>query len=305
MEYYVVDAFTNKVFKGNPAGVCILEHEIDPNLMQNIAAENCLSETAFVVPLDKCGEYDLRWFTPVAEIDLCGHATLASAAILFSNADNSDALDQIIFHTMSGEISVKKVDSSLSKNASNNASNNALENTSNDDQALYQMTLPRRELKDLKLTVELIKELEEILGEVPLRVGYSRDIVVELADVTTIRNLKPDFHKMQAFLNQKDYLGFVVTAPVRSQSEIEEDITEPIDFVSRYFCPELDQKEDPVTGSSHSNLIPYWANRLGKKQLIALQLSKRTGILYCEDTSYNKVLVSGKAAMYLKGKLYI
>lgn len=257
MEYYVVDTFTREKFKGNPAGVCIVNEAISDRLMQKIAAENNLPETAFV---HKSGEiYQLRWFTPTFEIDLCGHATLAAAYVIFNHVESG--LKQIQFETESGVLTVLK-----KKN-------------------LYEMVFPKRTPK--KIEPELKPEIERILGVEGVELYADRDLYVVMKDEREIRDYEPDYDGMQK-LDQ--WLGVVITAKGTDSH-----------FVSRYFCPEL-KAEDPVTGSSHSSLIPLWGERLSKKKMIAKQLSSRGGILYCELKD-NVVKISGEAALYMKGSI--
>lgn len=257
MKYYVVDAFTNKLFKGNPAGVCILEKEISDDIMQSIALENNFSETAFVLPHGN--SYKLRWFTPTFEIDLCGHATLASAFIILNYIEPD--LKKVKFETMSGTLEVTK------------------------KEERYEMIFPKRIMKPVKLTSEII----DVLGIVPKEVYCERDLFVVLDDESQVRDFVPDYTKMK---NLTDYLGIVLTAKGKDA-----------DFVSRCFCPEI-EAEDPVTGSTHCSLIPFWSLRLNKSKMIAKQLSKRGGILYCELTE-ECVKISGEAVLYLKGEIVL
>lgn len=257
MKYYIVDAFTNQVFKGNPAGVCILDKEISDDKMQSIAFENNLSETAFIFPLENT--YKLRWFTPSFEIDLCGHATLASAFVILNYITPN--LDKVKFETVSG----------------------ILEVTRKGDK--YEMLFPKRQMEKINITSNII----EALGLIPESVYSSRDLFVLVKDEEQVRNFIPDYIKLSQL---KEWLGIVVTAEGKNS-----------DFVSRYFCPEL-KLEDPVTGSTHSNLIPFWSHRLNKHKMIAEQLSKRGGILYCESADEG-VKISGDAALYLEGEIIL
>lgn len=255
---YQVDAFTSKVFGGNPAAVCILDQWLSDDILLHIAAENNLSETAFLVR--QKDHYDLRWFTPKAEIDLCGHATLASAFVIFSFLEPHRST--VHFKTASGLLSVKQTDGLLS------------------------MDFPSRK----PIPVDPPAMLTEALGCKPSLVLKSRDLLAVFENETIIREMKPDFSLL---LQMKEYLGFIVTAP-----------GDNVDFVSRFFAPGVGIPEDPVTGSAHCTLIPYWADRLNQSKLHALQLSERGGELFCED-SRDRVLISGKAALYLKGEIYI
>ncbi len=257
--FYQVDAFTSKVFGGNPAAVCLLESWPADEALQNIAAENNLSETAFLVPRSK-GQYDLRWFTPAVEIDLCGHATLASAFVLFSFVDS--ALSSIDFMTASGLLSVARRGELLS------------------------MDFPARRPEP----TETSPILSQALGAEPLEVLKSRDLLAVFKDESIIRSMRPDFDKLKQV---KDAFAVIVTA--RGDTS---------DFVSRFFAPNVGIPEDPVTGSAHCTLIPYWADRLRKDRLHAFQLSKRGGELFCENAG-DRVRISGNAVLYARGELYL
>lgn len=256
MRYYIVDAFTEEMFHGNPAGVCLLEHPLDATTMQCIAAENNLAETAFVVP--KGNDFDLRWFTPEVEIDLCGHATLASAFVL-SNFINT-TLQTIRFHTLSGLLSV------IRKND------------------LYEMDFPAR--KPFKTAVTPL--MEEAFGVKVCEAHTARDLMLLVENEETVKNLCPDFELIRKI---QDYFAVIVTAKGDSA-----------DFVSRFFAPRAGIPEDPVTGSSHATLIPFWSQRLNKSTMLAKQLSRRGGILYGEDCG-ERVKISGKAVLYLQGTI--
>jgi PhzF family phenazine biosynthesis protein len=257
--FYQVDAFSSKIFGGNPAAVCPLESWSADEILQNIAAENNLSETAFFVQRSK-GRYKLRWFTPTVEVDLCGHATLASAFVILSFIDST--LSSVDFETASGPLSVAKSGELLSLN------------------------FPARK----PVPAEASPILSQALGTEPLEVLKARDLLAVFKDESTIRNMIPDFDKLKQI---RDVLGIIVTAP-----------GEKSDFVSRFFAPNAGIPEDPVTGSSHCTLIPYWADRLKKKHLHALQLSKRGGELFCENAR-DRVRISGNAALFAKGELYL
>jgi len=255
---YQVDAFSRKIFGGNPAAVCPLESWPADEILQNIAAENNLSETAFLVQRSK-GRYKLRWFTPTIEVDLCGHATLASAFIIFSFIDRS--LSSVEFETASGPLSVTKSGELLSLN------------------------FPARR----PVPAEASPILSQALGTESLEVLKARDLLAVFKDESTIKNMIPDFDKLRQI---RDVLGIIVTAP-----------GEKSDFVSRFFAPNAGIPEDPVTGSSHCTLIPYWADRLKKNHLHAFQLSKRGGEIFCENAG-DRVRISGNAVLYAKGELY-
>lgn len=258
MKYYIVDAFADEVFKGNPAGVCVLNEWLDKDLMQKIASENNLSETAFVVKKENEYEYELRWFTPKAEIDLCGHATLGTAYVISNYIDIG--IEKMIFDTASGKLEVKRKGD------------------------LLEMDFPAREPERIQLS----EEIYDIIGVKPIEVYLSRDVFVVLETEEQVKNLCPDFSKM---IMLEAGLGVIVTAK-----------SNDVDFVSRCFYPKLGVNEDPVTGSAHSNLIPFWSKRLNKNIMVAKQLSKRGGTLYCEFAG-DRVKISGKATLYMKGNI--
>lgn len=256
--YFHVDAFTGEVFAGNPAGVCLLEGWLHDDILQLIAAENRLSETAFLVG-NGCS-YELRWFTPESEIDLCGHATLASAFVLHTHTAVR-AEDELVFQTQSGILTVRR----------------------NGD--LFTLDFPARPGKPCPC----LSELTESLGRQPETVLSSRDLLAVFPNREIIEQLRPDFSRLAGL----DCLGVIVTAP-----------DDKVDFVSRFFAPGAGVPEDPVTGSSHCTLVPYWAERLGKNTLRALQVSRRGGELYCENLG-ERVLISGRAVEYLRGTLHV
>ena len=256
---YQADAFTNRLFGGNPAAICPLTEWLPDETMQKIAAENNLAETAFFV---KNGDgYKLRWFTPAYEIDLCGHATLASAHIIFTELSHKG--DTVTFETVkAGKLTIKK------------------------DGDKYMMDFPSRP----PIPIEMPNGLAEALGEkVPLSAYRSRDYFIVYGSEDDITDISPDFFA----LSKLDTVGVIVTAPGKT-----------VDFVSRFFAPGAGIPEDPVTGSAHCNLIPYWANKLGKDKLHAYQLSPRKGELWCENKG-ERVLMSGNAVTYLKGEIFI
>jgi len=264
MEYHVIDAFTDKLFGGNPAGVCLPESWPTDSEMQNIAAENNLSETAFLV-IHENGRYKLRWFTPTLEIDLCGHATLASAFVLFDEKEKNAR--ELKFDTASGELTVTKDDEMLCLN------------------------FPATPAKECPA----YPSIEKAFGIKPLAVFQSIDFMLLVKDEKTLRSLSPDFTALARIKSEagldNDRFGVIVTAP---GSEC--------DFVSRYFAPSAGVPEDPVTGRAHCTLTPFWSKQLGKKIMDARQLSTRGGVLRCEDCG-DRVKISGKAVRYLKGKI--
>ena len=260
---WIVDAFTKEPFKGNPAAVVYLSDWLDDSEMQNIAAENNLSETAFLVKTgDDC--YHIRWFSPISEIDFCGHASLASAFVYFSQL--SHRKEMILYAEAVGEFKVIELT----------------------DQRI-QMSFP-------------IRAPHELEGEVPkaLLLGVSKPpttvlknnqaYVAVYSKAEDVRSLDYDSEQLKKLAPY----DLAVTAPDAG--------SEDIDFVSRYFWPANGNDEDPVTGSIHAGLAPYWAEKLHKSKLTALQVSKRTGILYC-DVKPDRVLISGDAVLYSQGKL--
>jgi len=255
--YYQVDAFTNRVFSGNPAGVCLLADWLPEQLLQSIAAENNLSETAFVVQRESFS--DLRWFTPNVEVDLCGHATLAAAHVLFRHLDCR--APSVSFQTRSGLLTVAQ------------------------HQALLTLDFPARPA----IACDPPRELIAGLGSPPITTAKSRDYLAVFDTANAVRKLKPDM----TALMRLDCLGVIATAP-----------GEDCDFVSRFFAPRAGVPEDPVTGSAHCTLIPYWAKRLGRSQLRALQLSRRGGELFCKDRG-ERVSISGHAVTYSSGFLHV
>ncbi|MEO7214334.1 PhzF family phenazine biosynthesis protein [Mucilaginibacter sp.] len=256
---YQADAFTDELFGGNPAAVCPLTEWLPDAVMQKIALENNLAETAFFVKNDT--GYLLRWFTPELEIDLCGHATLASAHIIFTELGYEG--DTIYFDTVkAGTLVVKR------------------------DGEKYSMDFPSRPPFAADAPEGLVAALG---GKKPLKVFRSRDYMLVYETEEDILGMVPD----HSALAKIDTLGVIVTAPGKG-----------VDFVSRFFAPAAGVPEDPVTGSAHCNLIPYWAGRLGKNILHAYQVSARKGELWCELKG-DRVLMAGKAVTYLKGEIYV
>jgi len=261
-----VDAFTSKLFGGNPAAVCPLDEWLDTATMQAIAAENNLSETAFYVPKKvpndgpRNGHYELRWFTPLVEIDLCGHATLAAASVIFG--DTAKAGDEIVFHSQrSGELRVTRTTGGR-----------------------YALNFPARPPQKCALN----DDLNAALGVEPVELMAADRYLAVLDSEETVRNLKPKMH----LLAQLDRT-VVVTAEGQD-----------VDFVSRFFAPGKGIPEDPVTGSAHCVLIPFWAARLGRQALHAHQVSKRGGELFCRDLG-DRVEIAGTAVLYLTGQIHL
>jgi PhzF family phenazine biosynthesis protein len=255
---YVVDAFTDKLFGGNQAAVVPLQDWLPDELMQKLAAENNLSETAFFV-LKGPDEYHIRWFTPEFEIDLCGHATLATAFIIFNELKLSE--DHIVFNCKSGQLDVKKRGD------------------------LIELNFPSR----MPLAADAPEALLKGVNIQPQQVLKARDYFLVYASEEEVKQIVPDF----SYLNQLDVVGIIVTAKGKE-----------VDFVSRFFVPNSVIGEDPVTGSAHSSLIPYWSKELDKSALTAHQVSKRGGILYCEDKG-DRVIMAGNGVLYSKGEFYI
>ena len=257
MKQYIVDAFTDKVFHGNQAAVCILEEWLPDKMMMDIAAENNFSETAFAVKADK--GYDLRWFTPCDEINLCGHATLATAYVLF-NYYEKDA-DRIVFHTLSGDLYAGRRGDFI------------------------EMDFPAYSLNEVPVT----DEMTAAMGATPKEAYIDRDLLLVYEDEEIIRKMKPDIDKVK----QLDGLGVGVTAPGKDY-----------DCVSRFFVPELSIPEDPVTGSVHCMITPYWTEHLGKSSLNAFQASKRGGELISELRG-DRVIICGKAVIFAVSELML
>ncbi len=261
MTIYQIDAFTDKLFSGNPAAVIPLDKWPDTDLMQKIAFENNLSETAFIVPVEKTGiDYEIRWFTPEVEINLCGHATLASAYVLFNLL--SFKKPEISFSCQSGILKVTK------------------------ENELLCMDFPSWKPERLDIypdELSAILDYEEFVG-----VYKHRDILVEFMNEEAVKKCNPDFSLMKKHIDK-----MIITAPGKK-----------VDFVSRFFAPGAGINEDPVTGSAHSQLIPFWAEKLNKTKLHALQLSKRGGEIWCEQKG-ERVIMKGKAIFYMKGEILL
>ena len=257
LPYYEVSAFTTNPFGGNPAGVCPLDAWLPDFVLQGIAANNNLAETAFTVP--RGDGFELRWFTPTVEIDLCGHATLAAAFVLFR--ERGVRADEVLFHSRSGVLTVTRATNLLT------------------------LDFPSRPATASAVPEALILGL----GAKPGEVLKARDYLAVFATEAEVRALKPDF----AVLKTLDCLGIIATAPGSD-----------CDFVSRFFAPGAGVDEDPVTGSAHCSLIPYWEERLGKTKLFARQVSQRGGELICELAG-ERVHIGGRAVLYLRGEIEI
>ena len=254
---YQIDAFAARPFAGNPAAVIPLAAWLPDELMQAIAAENALSETAFFAP--EGTEHRIRWFTPACEVDLCGHATLASAFVLFTELEPRRT--SVTFQSRSGPLSVAR------------------------EGDLLVLDFPSRR----PARVEPLPGLAEALGVVPLELWRARDLVAVLASEAAVRALSPEM----TALGRLEEFAVVVTAPGQDA-----------DFVSRFFAPRKGVPEDPVTGSAHSTLVPFWAERLGKAKLRALQVSPRGGELFCEAKG-ERVAIAGRAVKVLEGTFFL
>lgn len=252
---YQLDAFTQRLFGGNPAAVVLLDAWLPDAVLAAIAAENNLAETAFVIPRPDVSP--LRWFTPAVEVDLCGHATLAAADVLFRYRFPS--LTRLAFSTKSGELAVTR------------------------EGALLKMDFPARPGKPIAVT----DALASALGARPRKAYMARDLLAIFESQSEVRSLRPDFQRIAAL----NAFAVIVSAP-----------GDTVDFVSRFFAPGAGIDEDPVTGSSHCTLAPYWAARLGKNQLTAKQLSPRGGDLLCELRG-ERVVIAGHVVEYLRGEI--
>lgn len=259
LSIYQVDAFASEVFKGNPAAVCIPDSWPDDSTMQKIANENNLSETAFAVPEE--GRYVIRWFTPEVEVDLCGHATLATAHVLFNHLGHPEERVEF-FSPHSGELTVEKTANGLV------------------------LDFPADEIAETEIPGIVV----EALRKQPLKALKGRsDLMLVFASQAEVEDLLPDFGS----LSRLESRGVIATA-----------MGGEVDFVSRFFAPQSGINEDPVTGSAHTTLTPYWSRVLGKKIMTARQLSLRGGELLCEDCG-DRVKISGRAVTYMTGEIFI
>lgn len=265
---YQVDAFASGVFTGNPAAVVPLEVWPDDRTLQQIAEENNLSETAFFAPCEATGaggDYRLRWFTPLVEVDLCGHATLAAAHVLFTHREPGRT--EVVFVSRGGRLSVCQ------------------------DGDLLRMTFPRRPGAPCDPPPGLVDSLGGSGARPRAALRAARDVLLAYDREEDVRALAPTFDRLAAL----DVRAVIVTAPGRN-----------VDFVSRFFAPSVGIAEDPVTGSAHTTLVPYWAERLDKAHLHALQVSRRGGELFCEDQPATAtVQLAGRAVPYLSGTIEI
>lgn len=258
LKIYQVDAFSDQIFSGNPAAVCPLEEWLPTDQMQKIALENNLSETAFFIPSPS--GFEIRWFTPAIEVDLCGHATLAAAHVLFHHLNFS--ADVIRFDSRSGPLSVKRAEQQ------------------------YILDFPADPIRQ----IDSIAELEKALGVPVAEVWRGKDDIFAIVESeAVVKGISPDFEA----LKQLGSRGVLVSAKGDS-----------VDFVSRCFFPNAGILEDPVTGSAHISLTPYWTRHLGEKVLKAKQLSERGGILHCQVLG-NRVSIAGNAVTFMEGVLYL
>ena len=257
MKQYTVDAFTSRVFSGNPAAVCVMEGYPPDEVLLEIARENNLSETAFAVR--EGGGYRLRWFTPGGEIDLCGHATLATAFVLLNFYEPES--ERVVFSTMSGELTVTRRG------------------------GLYEMDFPSYELRRVPVT----EEMAAAFGASPSEAYMGRDLLCVFDDERTVREMAPNMDRL------RDLPGLLQHATARGAGT---------DCVSRSFAPKLSVQEDPVCGSGHCHIVPYWAARLGRTDITAYQASRRGGTLYCRDCG-RRIAIAGEAVLFAESELHI
>ena len=257
LEIFQIDAFATRAFAGNPAAIVPLSTWLPDATMQAIAMENNLAETAFFVP--GANGYDLRWFTPTIEMDLCGHATLATGYLLFEILGTDQSI--LRFQTRSGELTVEKVGDR------------------------FVLDFPSRP----GVPADAPEGLIEAIGATPKEILKSRDYMLVYESEDNIKAIKPNFEALQKINTH----AVIVTAKGDSS-----------DFVSRFFAPEVGVPEDPVTGSAHCTLIPYWAEKLGKNELFARQVSWRGGELFC-SLEGDRVKIGGNAVLYMKGEIYV
>ena len=257
MKQYVVDAFTDRVFAGNPAAVCVLRQWLPEELMLNITRENNLSETAFTVK-EQDG-YRLRWFTPGGEIDLCGHATLGTAFVLLNYYEKEAR--SVVFDTLSGRLVVERKGD------------------------LYEMDFPAYPLKPAAVTAAMA----DAIGAKPVEAYMGRDLLCVFEDEQTVRTMAPDMEKL------KGLDGLLLHATARGADS---------DCVSRSFAPKVSIPEDPVCGSGHCHIVPYWADKLGKAEIVAYQASRRGGTLYCRVAG-DRIKMSGRVSLYAVSELFV
>lgn len=269
---YHVDAFTDKLFRGNPAAVCLLEQHYEDTLLQSIAAEMNLSETAFLSPLERksfkeASIFSLRWFTPKVEVPLCGHATLATAAVLFY--DIGISINEITFETRSGKLIAKR------------------------DKNGILLNFPIDELIPVSPPKALLKAIGIVDCQSVKYAKRTKQLLIHLPSEEAVKNLKPSIELMCSADTNENICGVIVTSRGH----------QPYDFVSRYFAPWVGVNEDPVTGLAHTILAPYWSKILGKREMLAYQSSPRGGELIVRLGSNDRVDLIGNAVIVLKGKL--
>ena len=271
---FQVDAFTSEPFSGNPAAVCLMEQETDDRTLQAIAVENNLSETAFLWPegggrFEDADRFHLRWFTPGVEVPLCGHATLATSAVLFDIVGYPR--DEIRFRSLSGELIAKRRPEGIL------------------------LDFPSDLVRPLEPPAGLLQAMDV---DEAMEVHFAergRDIMVRVSSESTVRGIRPDFRAMIEATRGMELNGAMVTAEGAA----------PYDFVSRFFAPWLGVDEDPVTGAAHTVLTPYWARVLGKEEMRAFQASRRGGELLVRDAGGGRVHLTGQAVIVLEGRLYL
>jgi len=271
---YIVDAFTDKPFWGNPAAVCLLKHEYADSVLQSIAAEMNLSETAFLrppeqKPLRESKNFSLRWFTPKLEVSLCGHATLATAAVLFY--DLNTQADKVNFETKSGILMAER------------------------DKHGIRLDFPAEETVTAKPSKTLLDAIGIADFEAARWARRLRILLIHVSEEGQIRELKPDFELVKKACTNEEIVGIIVTSRGHP----------PYDFVSRFFAPCLGINEDPVTGAAHTVLTPYWSKILEKKEMLAYQASARGGKLFVRLRQRGRVDLIGNAVVVSKGKLII
>ncbi|MCE7738013.1 MAG: PhzF family phenazine biosynthesis protein [Candidatus Heimdallarchaeota archaeon] len=271
---YQLDSFSNEAFKGNPAAVCLIVREYDDALLQKIAAEMNLSETAFIYvdnfkTIRSVDTFRLRWFTPQVEVNLCGHATLAAAAVLFN--EYHLIADVIKFETLSGQLLAKKSDKK------------------------FQLNFPLTESSICEPDEKMIDALGIHEFENCVYSEISQDLLIQLKNMESVERLSPDFNAMKMIDSSRTIRGVIVTAKGDNH----------YDFVSRFFAPWVGINEDPVTGSAHTLLQPYWSKLLVKNEMKAKQVSSRSGELIVRATKENRVEIEGDATLVMKGKLLL
>ena len=282
MRLYQLDAFTDRLFAGNPAAVCPLTEWLSDETMQQIAAENNLAETAFYVYNTDTNRYHIRWFTPTVEVDLCGHATLATAYVIFNLEPFVADADLIIFDSRSGELTVCR-----------------------EDDGWLVLDFPA---DTFQKAIVLPPALPDSFGQKPLEVYKGKtDYLLVYATQTDIENLDPNFRELATVPAR----GVIVTAPgvdspgMDAPGDASPGMDGDVDFVSRFFGPQSGIDEDPVTGSAHTTLVPYWAERLGKTELTARQISKRGGYLRCKLKPNGRVDIAGQVRLYMTGEIFV